>query len=1255
MRKIYSFLIGIFILLANNSNAQIVISQVYGGGGNSGATYTHDYVELFNRGTSPVNITGWSLQYTSSTGTGNFGATTTQITQLPSVTIQPGQYFLVQQASNAAVGLPLPTPDFIDPTPIPMAAGAGKIALVNTITPLGCNGSSTACSAAALATIVDLVGYGTGTNFFEGTGPTTPAISATLATFRLNGGCTDNNNNSTDFSNATPNPRNSASPLNLCFGGLSINNVSQAEGNSGTTSFTFTVTLSSPADAGGVTFDISTQDNTATIADNDYATNSLTGQTIPQGQTQYSFTVLVNGDATAEANETFFVNVTNVTGAVVTDGQGLGTILNDDCPPSILINQIQGSGNTSPLLGNTVTTTGIVIGIKSNGFFIQSPDAMWDADANTSEGIFVFTSSAPPASVAVGNNLCVTGTVAEFIPAADPYSLSLTEITSPTIIVLSTGNPLPAPSVISMADANAAGSLSQLEKFEGMRVVVNSMTVVAPTGGTVSEANATSTTNGFFYGVVTGVAMPFREPGIITPDPVPAPNPPNVPIWDANPELIGVESDGLGAPAINVATGAVLTNVVGPLDFGRRTYTIFIDPSVAPVVSNNNLTATPVPAQTSEELTVASFNMERFYDNVNDPGGDAVLTATAFNNRLNKVSLAIRNVLKTPDVIGAVEVENLSTLQAIANKVNNDAVLAGDPNPNYQAYLVEGNDVGLIDVGFLVKSVRVNVVSVTQYGLADTYINPLNGQPEILNDRPPLVLNAAFNKPGCATPYPFTVIVNHLRSLNGVDDAVDGVRIRAKRNAQAEFLANLIQTMQSENPAINIISVGDFNAFQFNDGLVDVIGTIKGTPTPADQVVLASTDLVNPDLVNLIDGYTASQRYSFVFEGSHQVLDHILVNQNANAKLSRFSIARVDADFPEIFRSDASRPERISDHDAPVAYFLFTDVTPPVAICKTATITLVNGSASITASDVNNGSNDECSDVTLSVSQTSFGCSDIGANTVTLTVTDGAGNTSTCSATVNVIGVVPSCTIAAVPSTNVYTGGVATNIYLGYGPQSVTLNNTPVGAGPFTYSWTGSNLSCTTCEDPVFTPTTQGVYTFTVTVTNSYGCTTTCTITICVLDIRVPGTNGKKVYLCHAPPENPANISTLEVSVNSVAEHLADHAGDKLGQCGQDPCAASSQNIRFVKNKNSNSITGVMKVTVLPNPSKTGFTLKLESESEQPLNLRILDLNGKELSRLGNLSANTVIRVGDNLMTGFYLAEIIQGQERKVVKLIKIQ
>ena len=87
-------------------------------------------------------------------------------------------------------------------------------------------------------------------------------------------------------------------------------------------------------------------------------------------------------------------------------------------------------------------------------------------------------------------------------------------------------------------------------------------------------------------------------------------------------------------------------------------------------------------------------------------------------------------------------------MQAIATKVNIDAVAAGYRNPNYQAYLVEGNDVGGIDVGFLVKSARVTVASVTQYGLTDTYINPTTGLPELLNDRPPLVLNGTFIKPG---------------------------------------------------------------------------------------------------------------------------------------------------------------------------------------------------------------------------------------------------------------------------------------------------------------------------------------------------------------------------------------------------------------------------------------------------------------------------------------------------------------------------
>jgi uncharacterized protein YhjY with autotransporter beta-barrel domain len=127
--------------------------------------------------------------------------------------------------------------------------------------------------------------------------------------------------------------------LNDDLPNLSINDVTLAEGNAGTTNFTFTVSLSAPAGPGGVSFDIATANGTAT-AGVDYVAQSLTGQTIPAGSSTYSFTVLVNGDALNEPSETFFVNVTNVTGAVVVDGQGVGTVTNDDPAPSLSIDDV---------------------------------------------------------------------------------------------------------------------------------------------------------------------------------------------------------------------------------------------------------------------------------------------------------------------------------------------------------------------------------------------------------------------------------------------------------------------------------------------------------------------------------------------------------------------------------------------------------------------------------------------------------------------------------------------------------------------------------------------------------------------------------------------------------------------------------------------------------------------------------------------------------------------------------------------------
>lgn len=191
---------------ASAASPNLVVSQVYGGGGNSGAPYTHDFIEVFNRGTTAASLEGMSLQYASATGTGNFGANSGQLTELPAATLQPGQYFLVQE-SGGTTGSALPAPDHVDPTPISMAAASGKVALTTGTTSLGCNGGSTPCSAEQQARIVDLVGYGAA-NFFEGSAPA-PTLSNSTAALRENAGRTDTDDNAADFVAGAPTPRNS--------------------------------------------------------------------------------------------------------------------------------------------------------------------------------------------------------------------------------------------------------------------------------------------------------------------------------------------------------------------------------------------------------------------------------------------------------------------------------------------------------------------------------------------------------------------------------------------------------------------------------------------------------------------------------------------------------------------------------------------------------------------------------------------------------------------------------------------------------------------------------------------------------------------------------------------------------------------------------------------------------------------------------------------------------------------------------------
>ena len=190
---------------ASSASSDMVVSQLYAGGGNSGATYTNDFVELFNRGSSAVDLGTWSIQYASASGT------SWQVTPLAG-SVQPGGYFLVQLASAAAIGAALPTPDASGTANL--ANTGGKVALVRSAGALTCGAAAGSCSADP--SVADLVGYGTATDY-EGTGPAT-GLNNTTAALRGGDGCTDTDANASDFAGAIPAPRNSATAAAPCAG-----------------------------------------------------------------------------------------------------------------------------------------------------------------------------------------------------------------------------------------------------------------------------------------------------------------------------------------------------------------------------------------------------------------------------------------------------------------------------------------------------------------------------------------------------------------------------------------------------------------------------------------------------------------------------------------------------------------------------------------------------------------------------------------------------------------------------------------------------------------------------------------------------------------------------------------------------------------------------------------------------------------------------------------------------------------------------
>ncbi len=569
--------------------------------------------------------------------------------------------------------------------------------------------------------------------------------------------------------------------------------------------------------------------------------------------------------------------------------------------PVVEIYELQGAGLASPFEGEALgTNDNIVTAVGPEGFFIQTPAARTDGLVDTSDGIYVFTNSAP--TVAVGDQVDVRGTIVEFF--------GFTEISNPTVLVDSTGNPVPAAiefdAAIPSPDPLAPSCAIEFECYEGMLVNI--------AAGSVTEGNQSFGSDPIAEVFITAAPMrSFREPGIEFPGLT------GLPIWDGNPEVFELDPNKLGLTEQIIPGGSsfAATGVIG-FEFGG--YELW--PTELTVVPN--LLPQPVRARGYAELSIGSLNLFRLFDDVAD-GDETVVGSDEYAIRLTKFSSYIREVLLSPDILAVQEVEKLAVLQDLADLITMD-----DPSVNYTPYLEEGNDVGGIDVGFLVRD-NVSVSAITQLGADEL----LSFDGSLLHDRPPLLLEG-FSVSD-AGEFPIRVMVVHNRSLGGIESE----RTQIKRLEQAQSIADKVQSIQLANDPVNLVVTGDFNAFEFSDSYVDVVGQIAGSVDPTINLRSAPT-VTDPALINQTDLIYPKYRYSFIFRGNAQTLDHALTSADLDWLTRGVEYGRGNADAAEILIDDDTTPERSSDHDGLVLYLLKDSdgdsITDDVDQCPATTI-----------------------------------------------------------------------------------------------------------------------------------------------------------------------------------------------------------------------------------------------------------------------------------------------------------------------------
>ncbi|HEU5269459.1 MAG TPA: lamin tail domain-containing protein [Jatrophihabitans sp.] len=801
--------------------SNVVISEVYGGGGNTGAPYQNDFIELYNHGSSAQSVAGWSVQYASSTGT------SWQRTLLTGI-VPAGGYYLVAEGAGAGNGVALPTPN--DTGTIALSASSGKVALVNNGTAL--SGCAAACDSAS--GVVDFVGFGSAN---DAAGSPTPALSNTTSAQR------------------------STSPFR----------------NTGNDSADFTVGAPTPAGA---------------------------GNTPPPGC-----------DSTPTPPECV--------------------------PGSTTIQDVQGTGFKSPLIGQTVSKVeGIVTAVRtagsSRGFWIQQaqPDA---SRPNSSSGVFVFTSSA---TVVPGDDVLVTGKVSDYYPLssgeslATTSSLSITEIAPTLVTKRSSGNALPAPLVLTpstvpdtYAPTTDSGNIESIdpvdpthsalefyEAHEGMLVEVDNARVVGPGKPQYGEIYVTTkpdqqaTYRGGTY--VSDYNMPSGRLLITT-------NNGTVPAANVGDELTGA------------TVGPVDWSLFGGYDIAASTLGGYQD---------NHLQPTVASPQSADQLAIATYNVENLAPS--DP-----------QSKFDQLGAGVVTNLASPDIISVEEIQDNDgatddgVVAADQTLTKLTAAISAAGGPSYQWSEIDpvndadgGQPGGNIRVVFLYNPDRVSfvskpggdsttgvTVSTGSDGTAELSLSP--GRVDPTNDawtdsRKPLAGEFIFNG------RKVIVVGNHFDSKGG-DQSADGRfqppnrTSEVQRQQQATVLNDFVHQVLNADPRANIVLAGDFNDYQFSPSMKTL--TDNGAT-----------------LTDLITTLPADQQYTYVYNGISQVLDHIFVS-------TPLSSAGPDAVAYDVIHVNSEFGAQASDHDPqvvrirPVAHFLQGTVAvnlDPVRVRDDATITL---------------------------------------------------------------------------------------------------------------------------------------------------------------------------------------------------------------------------------------------------------------------------------------------------------------------------